>query len=154
MVIVRGKLRDVSPASLERFVTQACRAAGVGAEVDVLITSSAEVRRLNRQFCGKNQATDVLSFPSLDGATGDIAISADVAERNARQLGHALRDELKVLILHGLLHLAGHDHEADNGQMARKEVRLRRALHLPTALIERTVLSPQSRARAGKRRRP
>ena len=61
---------------------------------------------------------------------GDLAISAEIAARNARRLGHSAADELKILILHGLLHLAGHDHETDGGEMARKEARLRRALGL------------------------
>ena len=104
----------------------------------MLITSSAELRRLNRRFRGKNEATDVLSFPSADGTLGDLAISAEIAARNAHRLGHSATDEIKILILHGLLHLAGYDHETDDGVMARKEARLRRVLGLPVGLIERT----------------
>lgn len=173
VVIVHSTVRGVRAGALERFATQAQRAAGVGGEVDVLITTSAQIRRLNRRFRGKNTATDVLSFPSTDnrvhhgdtetrsivkgnfsvsrcpggGSSGDIAISAEIAARNARRLGHSAADELKILILHGLLHLAGHDHETDAGEMGRKEARLRRALRLPTALIERS-------APAGGRGRP
>jgi len=97
------------------------------------------MRRLNRRFRGENTATDVLSFPSADGAgsAGDVAISAEIAARNARHLGHSAADELKILVLHGMLHLAGYDHETDKGEMARKEAHLRRALGLPTALTER-----------------
>ena len=160
-MIVYSKLRGVSARALERFAAQAQRAAGVRGAVDVLITSSAQMRRLNRRFRGKDAATDVLSFPfshrgtetqshsfsktsvplRLRGyaAAGDLAISAQIAAQNARRLGHTSADELKILILHGLLHLAGHDHETDTGGMARKEARLRRALGLPAALIERTV---------------
>jgi len=164
VVILRGRVRGVSARALEQFAVRAQRAAGVRGEVGVLVTSSAELRRLNHRFRGKNSATDVLSFPShgkiyhggaetqsnffsktslslcLCGecSAGDIAISAEIASRNARRLGHSPADELRVLILHGLLHLAGYDHETDRGQMARKEMRLRRALGLPAALIERT----------------
>ncbi|HYN15247.1 MAG TPA: rRNA maturation RNase YbeY, partial [Terriglobales bacterium] len=87
---------------------------------------------------------------------GDIAISAEFGARNARRLGHSPADELKILILHGLLHLAGYDHETDGGAMARKEARLRRALGLPTALIERTTgvgRQNGTRGAVGKRRR-
>jgi probable rRNA maturation factor len=143
LVIVHSKVRGVSVRALGQFAVRAQRAAGVRGEVDVLVTSNAELRRLNRRFRGKNAATDVLSFPSADGTAGDIAISAVVAARNACRLRHSAADELKILILHGLLHLAGYDHETDAGAMARKEARLRRALGLPVALIER----------AGKRRR-
>ncbi|MGO9211147.1 MAG: rRNA maturation RNase YbeY [Terriglobales bacterium] len=137
-MIVHSKVQGVSARALGQFAVRARRAAGVRGEVDVLVTSSAELRRLNRRFRGKNAATDVLSFPSANGTAGDIALSAEVGARNARRLGHSASDELKILILHGLLHLAGYDHETDAGEMARKEARLRRALGLPVALIERT----------------
>ncbi len=138
LVIVHSKVQGVSARALGQFAVRARRAAGVRGEVDVLVTSSAELRRLNRRFRGKNAATDVLSFPSANGTAGDIALSAEVGARNARRLGHSASDELKILILHGLLHLAGYDHETDAGEMARKEARLRRALGLPVAVIERT----------------
>ena len=124
---------------MERFAGRARRAAGLRGEVNVLVTGDAEVRRLNRQFRHKDKPTDVLSFPGIDEKfAGDIAISAATASRNARRLGHSTSDELKVLLLHGLLHLAGYDHEHDQGEMARKEERLRRDLGLPLALIERS----------------
>jgi len=111
-------------------------------EVNVLVTSSQELRQLNRRFRGKNQPTDVLSFPAISGMrdafTGDVAISADIAAKNARLLGHSTAEEIKILSLHGLLHLAGYDHERDHGEMARKEKRLRRLLGLPQGLIERS----------------
>ncbi len=138
MVIVHSKVRGVSVRVLERFAARAQRAAGVRGEVGVLITSSAQLRRLNRRFCSTDQATDVLSFPSSNGTGGDIAISAEFGAHNAHRFGHSSADELKILILHGLLHLAGYDHEFDGGEMARKEAHLRRALGLPTALIERS----------------
>jgi probable rRNA maturation factor len=145
LVIVHSKVRGVSTRALELFAARAQRPAGVRGEVGVLITSSAELRRLNLRFRGKNEATDVLSFPSADGSAGDIAISAEVSARNARRLGHRAADELKILILHGLLHLAGYDHETDGGEMARKEARLRRVLGLPTALLERTTPADDDR---------
>ena len=151
LVTVDSKVRGVSVRALERFVARAQRAAAVRGEVGVLITSNAQMRQLNRRFRGKNSATDVLSFPSTDGTAGDIAIAAEVAARNARRLGHSAADEMKILILHGLLHLAGYDHETDAGAMARKEARLRRALGLPPALIERG--ADGTRAGADKTRR-
>lgn len=97
------------------------------------------MRSLNRQFRGKDHATDVLSFPSGErGFLGDIVIAAGVAARQAREAGHALTTELRVLALHGLLHLLGYDHEADEGRMARAEARLRKKGGLPAGLIERT----------------
>ena len=130
----------VSQATLERFVLRARRAAGLKGTVNVLITSDAAVRSLNQQFRGKATATDVLSFPCLlSRFAGDIAISADIAARNAHALGHSTAEEVKILMLHGILHLAGFDHERDNGEMARKELTLRRALKLPVGLIEREV---------------
>ena len=138
VVIVRSTVQGVNAEALDRFAARAQRAAGVRGAVDVLITSSAGLRRLNRRFRGKDEATDVLSFPSADGTLGDLAISAEIAARNARLLGHSPADEMKILILHGLLHLAGYDHETDGGAMARKEARLRRVLGLPVGLIERT----------------
>lgn len=145
MVIFRKSIPGVTELSLARFVARARRAAGMRGQVTVLVTSSRELRDLNCRFRGKDKATDVLSFPAAplegDDNEGDIAISADIATENATRFGHAPLIELKILALHGVLHLAGYDHETDNGQMARKESRLRRELNLPDALIERTVSS-------------
>ena len=111
---------------------------------DCLITGDAELRRLNKQFLRKDYATDVLSFPSQttvatsDRSIGDLAISADRALEQAREHGHSLADELKILMLHGVLHLMGLDHETDRGEMARAETRWRKTLQLPNGLIERT----------------
>ena len=97
-----------------------------------------EIQQLNRRFRGKNKPTDVLSFPREDG--GDIAICADIAQSNARPFRPLLlASEIKVLILHGMLHLAGYDHETDNGRMEKKEARLRAQLKLPASLIQRTL---------------
>jgi probable rRNA maturation factor len=126
--------------TLSRFVLRATRAVRLKGEVNVLVTSSQELRKLNRRFRGKNQPTDVLSFPSglADGLAGDVAISAEIAAKNAQQLGHSTAQEVEILTLHGVLHLAGYDHERDHGEMARKERRLRKSLGLPPGLIERS----------------
>ena len=104
----------------------------------VAIVSDARVRALNRKFRKKDRATDVLSFPSEEpGYLGDVVISSGIAARQARAAGHPLATELRVLALHGLLHLLGYDHERDDGQMARLERRLRRVGGLREGLIER-----------------
>lgn len=132
-----------SRTTLARFLAEARKYVRLRGSVSVLLTSEAEIRRLNRQFRGKNKATDVLSFPADpypqggEKISGDLAISVPTARRQAAEQGHALSVELKVLILHGLLHLAGYDHEVDEGQMARRERRLRAKLRLPQGLIER-----------------
>lgn len=123
----RKELREFFQDAAQRIVR--------GREVACLITSDAELRRLNRQFLGKNHATDVLSFPSVDG--GEIAISIDRAKAQAAEHGHRAADEVRILMLHGLLHLAGMDHENDSGEMARAEVRWRKKFGLPLGLIER-----------------
>ena len=141
MIILQKPVTDVSEPTLARFLTRAKRAMDLTGDINVLLTSSRELRALNRRFRRKDKATDVLSFPSelpTHGFAGDIAISLDIARDNARRLGHAVADELKILMLHGVLHLAGYDHETDNGKMAQLEVSLRKELHLPVALIERS----------------
>ncbi len=140
MVIVERKVGGVTAAALSRFATRARKAVGLTADANILITSSEVLRDLNRRFRKKDKATDVLSFPSaLEGFAGDIAISADIARENGEQLGHGAATELRILILHGLLHLAGYDHEKDEGKMQRKERRLRADLKLPEGLIERNM---------------
>ena len=150
LVILQKRVVGLTQLALDRFVTRARRAAGVRAEVNVLVTSNDELQELNRRFRGKDQPTDVLSFPALSGLkpryAGDIAISAEVAAQNARVLGHSAAEEIKVLILHGILHLRGYDHERDAGKMARREEKLRRELRLPIGLIERAA-QPRSRRR-------
>jgi probable rRNA maturation factor len=155
---MRKKVASVKQRMLARFAGRARRAARLHGRVDVLITSSAEMRSLNLRFRGNRKPTDVLSFPSPSGKSqtvaGDIAISADIAATNAKRLGHSVADELKILILHGVLHLAGYDHETDNGRMARKERKLRRELRLPESLIERAGRSASpSNIRADRRAR-
>jgi probable rRNA maturation factor len=142
VIIFKKNLPGATSTMLERFLARAQRAAGLRGEVNVLIAGSREIRELNRRYRGQPKATDVLSFPSDGGAgkgfAGDMAISADLAAQSARRLGHAPAVELKILMLHGILHLAGYDHERDNGRMAGREERLRTQLGLPTALIARS----------------
>jgi probable rRNA maturation factor len=126
---------------LARFLSEAQATVRLKGEVTVLLTTDTAIRKLNARFCGKNKATDVLSFPAegigAERMAGDLAISIPTALRQAIGQGHSLSTEIKVLILHGLLHLAGHDHEADNGKMAHRERLLRARLGLPQGLIER-----------------
>jgi probable rRNA maturation factor len=103
-----------------------------------LITDDRELKRLNRQFLGQDYPTDVLSFPSGNGdQLGDIAISTHRALEQAAELGHTPEDEIRILMLHGVLHLLGMDHETDNGTMERAEKKWRAKLGLPAGLIER-----------------
>lgn len=131
---------------LNRFLRKVQRELELAGEVNVRITSDREMRRLNREFRGKDKSTDVLSFPPAQNGkvklAGDIAISSKIAQENARALDHSVETELKILLLHGLLHLAGHDHESDKGEMASLEQRLRAKLKLPTGLIERSGEQP------------
>ena len=136
------KSRVPSARTLGRFLAEARAAVRLQGQVSLLLTTDRKIRRLNRQFRGKDKATDVLSFPASGAVAhevaGDLAVSVPTALRQARAEGHALGVELKVLILHGLLHLAGFDHENDNGEMARRERLLRERLGLPLGLIERS----------------
>ncbi|MES2394150.1 MAG: rRNA maturation RNase YbeY [Acidobacteriota bacterium] len=131
----------LSRAGLERFVRSAQAAVGLGGEVDVLLAGDRTLRRLNREFRGKDKATDVLSFPAAEELAevhaGDLAISLETAAKQAAEFGISLRDEVRVLLLHGLLHLSGMDHEVDNGEMATREAELRKKLRLPVGLIAR-----------------
>jgi probable rRNA maturation factor len=104
-----------------------------------LITGDAELRRLNREFLKRDHATDVLSFPSKKtlGFVGDVAISFEHARRQAVEFGHPVGKEIEILMLHGVLHLLGMDHEKDRGQMVRAENKWRTAFGLPRGLIER-----------------
>lgn len=138
MIILEHETEGTSARALSLFATKAQRAVGLRGEVNIRIASNRELQELNRRFRKKNQPTDVLSFPSeTPRLAGDIAISGEIAAANAAEMGHSSQTELKVLILHGLLHLAGYDHEADNGEMRTREGSLRRKLGLPVGLIER-----------------
>jgi probable rRNA maturation factor len=130
-----------SVRALNGFLARAQAAVRLRGTVTVLLTTDSALRTLNRRFRGKNKSTDVLSFPAASSGpekvAGDLAISVHTAQRQAEEQGHTLNIELQVLMLHGLLHLAGYDHEADDGRMARREQQLRARLGLPLGLIER-----------------
>jgi probable rRNA maturation factor len=149
-----GRRHDAARAGLARWLAEVAPARARG-QVTVAVVPDAEVRALNLRYRKKDAPTDVLSFPAepwepwgqtpekSGGLTphlahlGDVVIAAGVAERQAKAAGHTLRTELRVLALHGLLHLLGYDHETDNGRMARVEARLRRRGGLREGLIER-----------------
>ncbi|MDR3765329.1 MAG: rRNA maturation RNase YbeY [Acidobacteriota bacterium] len=149
MILEHRKSKSLSRLALARFAGRAQRAAKLKGEVTILLTGDQEIRELNAQFRHKDKATDVLSFPADPALSarqaGDIAISLETARAQAREMGHDLSTEVKVLILHGMLHLAGYDHEADHGQMRRQEAKLRAQLRLPAGLIERASDSGRSR---------
>jgi probable rRNA maturation factor len=136
---------ELSAPALTRFLNRARAAIGLRGAVDTLLTSDRTLRQLNNSFRGKDKPTDVLSFPApiafAKKHAGDLAISIETAARQAKAFAHPTQDEVKILILHGLLHLAGEDHETDKGEMAAREATLRRQLRLPSTLIERTALT-------------
>jgi probable rRNA maturation factor len=134
----KTKTKSTSAESLSRFASRVQRVLGIQGEVNICVTSNREMQSLNRRFRRKNKPTDVLTFPSaMPHPGGDIAISLEIAAANAEQLEHSLDTEVKILILHGMLHLAGYDHEIDDGEMHIREAELRRRLNLPVGLIER-----------------
>jgi probable rRNA maturation factor len=160
MVLNRQRRVPVPVDDLERFLSRARRALRLTPDsLTVCLVTNAEIARWNRAYRGKPRPTDVLSFPSGETPAsngrarsarprrrrssasfasspssasylGDIAIAPGVARRNARRFGRTFDDEMRILILHGMLHLMGYDHETDTGQMDRREQRLRRALGL------------------------
>jgi probable rRNA maturation factor len=137
----------VSARGLASWLQKAAPARARG-EVTVALISDQRMRTLNRAFRGKDYATDVLSFPVRDATfLGDIAIATGVAQRQADEAGHSVATELRVLALHGLLHLLGYDHDRDDGQMRRIEARLRRSAGLKEGLIERGQPAPRARKR-------
>jgi probable rRNA maturation factor len=146
-ILFRAPARGVGRRDLLAFARRLETDVAQGRAFCCLIAGDGELRRLNRQFRSKDHATDVLSFPqevrpraaarSVREHLGEIAISMDRARVQAAEFGHGIEDELRILMLHGLLHLTGLDHERDNGQMARVEALWRRRLGLPSGLIER-----------------
>ena len=131
--------KKVDLDALMRFARKAHRAVGLKGDLAVLITGDAEMKALNRKFRKKNKPTDVISFPAnVNGLAGDLAISADIADNNADRFGHTLTEELQILMLHGMLHLAGMDHERDSGEMGKRESKLRARFGLKDTLIERS----------------
>jgi probable rRNA maturation factor len=159
VLVANGQGRRVSAPGITRWLVRVSplRARGV---VSVALVSDARVRALNRQYRGRDHATDVLSFPSSGPSRraarlafdivhsapapssrflGDIVVARGVARRQARAAGHSELTELRVLVLHGLLHLLGYDHDRDSGAMARVERSLRLKGGLREGLIERAV---------------
>ena len=130
VLLNRQRRRRVRSDRLRRVLEGAARSLGVSGEVALVLTRDPAVRELNARYRGQDKPTDVLSFPGPGGAAGlgDIVVSVDTAERNARRLGRTLQRELDVLALHGFLHVLGYDHETDDGTMGRLERRLRREL--------------------------
>ncbi|HWZ23838.1 MAG TPA: rRNA maturation RNase YbeY [Verrucomicrobiae bacterium] len=153
MILNRQRAVRLSIRALESFLLRVRRELDLmQAEVTVCLVSDAEIAGMNQSFRKKRGPTDVLSFPAVklrqprrskrrpasvatgsadsDTSLGDIAIAPAVAKRNAKNFGRTLPAELKILILHGVLHLLGFDHEADHGEMDRTEKKLRRRLGL------------------------
>jgi probable rRNA maturation factor len=142
LITFRRSPATLDVSSIESFAETLRVRVARGREFHCLITGDAELRLLNRTYRSKDDPTDVLSFPaSFPGDSrsylGDIAISLARARAQARQYGHAIEDEVRILMLHGLLHLRGMDHESDSGEMARAELRWRKKLGLAGGLIER-----------------
>jgi probable rRNA maturation factor len=135
-VLFRHPSPHVGRRDLRRFLKDLAREILPGQGVTCLIATDEDLSALNQKFRGKNYATDVLSF-----LPDDIAISFDRAAAQASELGHGVEDELRILMLHGLLHLGGMDHETDSGSMSRAEARWRKRLGLPSGLIERAKAS-------------
>jgi probable rRNA maturation factor len=165
VTVTDGQGRRIADRGLARWLSGVLPVRLRG-EVAIALVSDAHIRKLNRQYRGKDAVTDVLSFaPEPDLGTGrrrapdrepanprtanprhfgDIVIATGVATRQAREIGHACGTELRVLALHGFLHLLGYDHDApdDQGRMARAEARLRRRGGLPAGLIARARATP------------
>lgn len=171
-ILFRRPALDVRASALRAYARQLEAALAKGRSFECLITGNAEIRKLNREFRGKDESTDVLSFPAVGSGLlpgrrasarrgarkagnndlrgsqrsklhraqtllGSLAISLARARAQARSFGHSTETEVRILMLHGLLHLLGYDHENDSGRMARAEKRWREAFHLPAGLIER-----------------
>ena len=165
MTVTDGRGRRIADGGLARWLA-AIAPVRLRGDVAIALVTDAHLRKLNRQYRRKDYATDVLSFPAedfrlkpeatpSDGAAskrsrevasafrrkiaGDIVVATGVAKRQAREAGHSYQAELRVLALHGFLHLLGYDHDAsdDHGRMARAEARLRRRGGLPSGLIAR-----------------
>jgi len=134
-----SRLSPQEKSSVKTFAGTLAHRVTDGRPFTCLITGDRELRTLNRTFLSHDYPTDVLSFPGPDdGASlGEIAISIDRAEAQAAAFGHPRVDEVRVLMLHGVLHLTGLDHTHDGGAMARAEQKWRAALNLPPTLIGR-----------------
>lgn len=109
-------------------------------DIELIIVTDERITELNKEHRGKDKATDVLSFPIKHSKTnflGSVIISADTADAVAKELGHGLKEEIRILFVHGLLHIMGYDHETDNGQMRQKEGEIIKMFNLPSSLSAR-----------------
>lgn len=136
-IVNRQRQRKLSPKHCREFGELALEAIGKGdANATIVFVSDSAIKELNRRFRGKNQPTDVLSFPSGEepfeighvAQLGEVVISVPRAAAQAKENRLSFADEVRQLILHGLLHLCGYDHETDQGEMNRLELRLRKKL--------------------------
>ena len=137
VTLFRRRMPRIQRRELQHFADRLQEDVADGRPFECLITNDRELRKLNCEFLGKDYATDVLSFPSSNGLLGSLAISAQRAAAQAKEYGHSIEQEIEILMLHGLLHLVGMDHETDRGKMARAEAAWRRRFELPHGLIER-----------------
>jgi probable rRNA maturation factor len=138
-IINRQRGQRVQPTTWKQFAERAIEVIGARQDaVTIVLVSDAAMRKLNRQFRGKDNPTDVLSFPAApepfekgeESSLGEIVISVETAGRQAKENGLSFSSEIQQLILHGLLHLNGYDHETDNGEMNRLELKLRKELEV------------------------
>ncbi len=144
------RLGNTDKRSIREFARLLYERVAGGRGFDCLLTSDEELRRLNRDFLQHDYPTDVLSFPSgtKSGPLGELAISLERAADQAREFGHSTLDEIRILLLHGVLHLIGLDHERDAGRMLRVERKWRAEFDLPETLISRSLPSRVSPGRA------
>lgn len=140
LLLFRRAPKGLDRSRLRAFAETLLARVAKGHPFCALLTGDDDVQDLNRDFLDKDEPTDVLSFPARDPSEslGDIAISWQRARSQAAALGHSIESEIEILMLHGLLHLLGYDHESDQGRMRRAESRWRKALNLPAGLIERS----------------
>jgi probable rRNA maturation factor len=140
LVLFETPARGLRRRELQSFALRLQSEVAKGRAFCCLVSTDTHLQRLNQEFRQADYPADVLSFPapSPDGALGDMAISAQRAVEQGARRGHDAHTEIRILMLHGLLHLLGHDHETDRGRMRRLETRWRKSLGLPTGLIERT----------------
>ena len=157
LLVFEPSLPRLPRTALKLFALRLMEEVGGGRGFTCLLTNDKRLRQLNGQWRGKHEPTDVLSFPAAlmpglprtmaaAAPLGELAISCERARAQAAAHGHKMEEEIRILMLHGLLHLLGMDHETDKGQMRRAESRWRRKLDLPTGLIERAGRGRKERA--------
>lgn len=153
LIVFRTKAKDLDRLFIRRFAQRVSLEVAEGGSFCCAIASDKLLRELNLRFRGKDMPTDVLSFPSPSpsGYLGDLAISFDRAAAQAAEHGHSVENEIGILLLHGVLHLLGHDHETDRGRMRRIEAAWRVKLGLPAGLIERSATKRSRRKPTAKR---